>query len=39
VNYDPERDTFTQIEEYLRTVALRLLLVALASFCIGYLVG
>lgn len=36
---DPDRDPFTQIEEVLRTVVVRLLLIAVFFFCLGYLVG
>lgn len=36
---DPNRDTYEQIEHALRTVAVRLLLIAVFFFCLGYLVG
>lgn len=36
---DPDKDTYAQIEEIVRTACIRLILFAVAMFCLGYLVG
>lgn len=39
MKYDPEQDTFEQIEGYIRTALIRMVLFAVACFCLGYLFG
>lgn len=39
MKYDEDRDVYVQIEAYLRMVAVRLLLIAVFFFCLGYLLG